>query len=183
MKRILFSLLCLSFSFASFAQKFSPTIKEGTVINSIVYVQGQEFPLILKIKSAATPFVIEWMVDGYGEGTFEMTENAVSKGNRLFTPTQPSLGATKLADDETFGMISKEAFKTLVDKKELTLSGMTFKVKPVPTAMKFGDKEFDVIHLTDAGGKLEIWILNNEKFPLIFQTSGMPIDMSVIEIK
>lgn len=183
MKKILLTFFALCLTIVVFAQKLSPTIKEGTVIYSSAFVQGQEFPLILKIKSAATPFVMQWSVDGYGEGTFEMSENAVTKGNRLFTPTQPSLGATKLADDETFGMISKEAFKTLVEKKELILSGMTFKVKPVATAMKFGDKELDVIHLTNAEGKLEIWILNNEKFPLIFQTSGMPTDMTVVEIK
>lgn len=166
-----------------FAQKLSPTIKEGTVISSSAFVQGQEFPLMLKVKSAGAPFVLEWAVDGYGEGTFEMSANAVAKGNRLFTPTQPSLGPTKLADDETFGMISKEAYQTLIDKKELTLSGITFKIKPVATPMKFGDKELDVTHLVGAEGKLEIWILNNEKFPLIVQTSGMPTDIVVVDIK
>jgi hypothetical protein len=183
MKKILLTFFALCLTIVVFAQKLSPTIKEGTVISSSAFVQGQEFPLMLKIKSAVTPFAIEWTVEGYGDGTFVMTENAVAKGNRLFSPTQPSLGVTKLADDEIFGMISKEAYKTLVDKKELTLSGITFKVKPVATAMKFGDKELDVTHIVGAEGKLELWILNNEKFPLILQTSGMPTDILVVDIK
>ena len=161
MKKSFLTLLAVCLTAVVFAQKLSPTIKEGTVISSSAFVQGQEFPLMLKIKSAGTPFIIEWAVDGYGDGTFEMTGNAVAKGNRLFSPTQPSLGATKLADDETFGMISK----------------------PVPTAMKFGDKELDVTHLVGADGKLEIWVLNNENFPLILQTAGMPTDITVVDIK
>lgn len=183
MKKIFLTFIGLCLTIVVFAQKLSPTIKEGTVISSSAFVQGQEFPLMLKIKSVGTPFVMEWAVEGYGDGTFEMTSNAVAKGNRLFTPTQPSLGATKLADDETFGMISKESYKNLVDKKELTLSGINFKIKPVATAMKFGDKELDVTHLVGADGKLELWILNNENFPLILQTAGMPTDIIVLDIK
>ncbi len=183
MKKIIFTFFALCLTVGVFAQKFSPTIKEGTVLNCSVFVQGQELPLTLDIKSAATPFVIGWSVEGYGDGTFEMSGNAIAKADKLYSPTQPSLGATKLADDETFGMLSKAAYQSLVDKKELTLSGITFKIKPVAMPMKFGDKELDVTHLTGAEGKLEIWILNNEKFPLILQTAGMPTDIIVTDIK
>ena len=60
MKKILLTFFALCLTIVVFAQKLSPTIKEGTVISSSAFVQGQEFPLMLKIKSAVTPFAIEW---------------------------------------------------------------------------------------------------------------------------
>ncbi len=183
MKKTLITLFALSLTLTSFAQKFSPAIKEGTVLYCSAFVQGQEFPLVLSVKSAGSPFVMGWNVDGYGDGTFEMSSNSIAKGDKIYAPTQPNLGVTKLADDETFGMISKSAYQSLIADKEVTLSGVNFKVKAVPTAIKIGDKEVDVMHVVGADGKLEIWILNNEKFPLIIQTLGMPTDMVVVEIK
>lgn len=183
MKKIFLTLLTLCLTVVLYAQKTMPTIKEGTVLDCNAFVQGQQIDLTLTIKSVAVPFVIGWSVDGYGDGTFEMSANAIEKGNKFFMPTQPSLGATKLADDEFFGILPKTVYQTLVTTKELTLSGINFKVKPIATPMTIGGKEIDVTHLVGGDGKLEIWVLNNEKFPLILQTAGLPTDITVVDIK
>ncbi|RZJ74105.1 MAG: hypothetical protein EOO47_21695 [Flavobacterium sp.] len=183
MKKVITLCLLLALGYSAKAQKLAPEIKEGTTLVSSVFVQGQELPLVLTVKKVAKPFALSWYVDGYGDGSFEMTENAMAKGNKLAMPTQPALGVTKLDDDETFGVLSKATFKSLVDSKEFIVNGIKFKVKPTATAFKISGKEVDVLNVINAESKAEIWVLNNANFPMILQTAGMPIDVVVQEIK
>lgn len=161
-----------------------PEIKVGTNMYATAYVQGQEFPLGLKIISLSGPFSIGWAVDGYGEGAFEMTDKALENGNQFSSPTQPALGVTKLADAETFMVISKTAYKSLVDNKSFSYGGYKFVPAAAATALKISGKEIDAVHVTSEGNtKIELWILNNPSLPLILQSSGLSTDISVNEIK
>ena len=181
MKKIIFTILSIGLFFSASAQKLLPEIKAGTTLSSHVYVQGQELPLVLTLKTITAPVVLNWAVDGYGEGSFEMSANALEKGTAIYMG-QPGMGLTKLADNETYGLISKAAFKSLIDTKAFTYNGATFKVKSPATVMKLGTKEADVIHVVN-DQKIELWILNNPNMPLILQTAGLPIDVVVVEIK
>ncbi|RZJ64833.1 MAG: hypothetical protein EOO47_26460 [Flavobacterium sp.] len=183
MKKIIFTLVACVFCVAVYAQKTLPEFKVGTVLNCSAYVQGQEFPLLLSVKSIAGPVSIGWAVEGYGEGTFEMTTKALESATKLAGVTQPALGATKLSDDETFAIISKAAYKTLIDKKAFTYSGLNFKIKSPATAMKVGGKEVDATHVVSEDGKIELWVLNNAAFPFILQSAGLPTDIVVVEVK
>ncbi|WP_316831181.1 hypothetical protein [Pedobacter aquatilis] len=184
MKKIIAICFCLSIVLGVKAQKTVPEIKAGTVMYAGAFVQGQEFPLILTIKSLTAPVSIGWSVDGYGEGAFEMSAKAFESATELLAVTQPALGVTKLSDKETFGIISKSAFKTLSDTKAFTYSGVNFKVKsPETAALKISGKEVDVFHVVSEDGKQELWILNNAAFPLIVQSVGQATDIAVSEIK
>ena len=184
MKKIFLSLFCLGLSITLFAQKTLPEIKAGTTLKCSAYVQGQEFPLGLTLKSITGAITMIWTVDGYGDGTFVMSEKAAESANKMYVSTQPTLGETKLADDETFGMISKAAYKALMDTKTFTYSGMKFKVKtPAAAPMKVGGKEIDATHIVSEDGKLELWVLNNPNLPLLLQSAGFPTDIVVTEIK
>lgn len=184
MKRTLLTLICLSLFTTAFAQKFLPEIKKGTILNSTGYMNGQEFPLIFTINSLSQPLSIGWSVDGYGEGAFEMSDKALESATKMSGGSQPAQGVTKLADDQTFGLISKAAYKNLSENKTLTYNGVKYKVKTSDTnAMKINSKEADVTHVISEDGKLELWILNQPNLPLIVQTFGMPIDFAVTEIK
>lgn len=184
MKKIIFTLIAFVFSVALYAQKTLPEIKTGTVLNCSAYVQGQEFPLLLTLKSIAGPVSFAWAVDGYGEGTFEMTAKSLESGSKFHVTTQPALGATKLADDETFGIISKSAYKALIDKKVFAYNGINFKIQtPDSKPMKLNGKEADATHVISEDGKMELWILNNATFPLILQSVGLATDIIVGEIK
>ncbi len=183
MKKIFLSLFCLSLSITVFAQKLLPEIKDGTKMSASVYAQGQELPLALTLKTAKGAVSLAWSVEGYGDGEFVMSEKALESGTALFL-TQPSLGATKLSDSETYGLISKAAFKSLVDTKGFTYNGIKFKAKTAGIKpMNIGGKELDVTHIASEDGKIELWILNNPNFPFIVQTAGMPFDTVVTEIK
>ncbi|MFC3562262.1 hypothetical protein [Pedobacter jamesrossensis] len=184
MKKIIAICCLLATSLGSYAQKFVPELKNGTVMTATAIVGGQEFPLALKIISATAPVSIGWAVDGYGEGSFEMSEKAFSSGSELLQVTQPALGATKLSDTQSFSLISKDAFKTLTDTKAFTYGGAKFKIKtPESAAIKVNGKDVDTFHVLTEDGKQELWILNNAAFPLVIQSVGQATDIIISEIK
>ena len=183
MKKIIFTLLTLSSFLAVKGQKVVPEIKVGTILQCSAFVQGQEFPLSLTVKNVTDP-ILAWSVQGYGDGTFEMTAKALASATGLYATSQPALGATKLSDTETFCIISKSAFKILSDTKAFTYSGVKFKVKSPETAvLKISGKEIDAFHVISEDGKEELWILNNAAFPFIVQSVGQATDIVISEIK
>ena len=184
MKKIISSLCFIAMFFVANAQKFVPEVKTGTLITANAIVNGQEFPLALKIISATAPYSIGWGVDGYGEGSFEMSEKAFTDGSELLQVSQPATGSATLTDKQTFGIISKSAFKSLVDTKSFTYSSAKFKVKtPEGAALKVNGKDVDTFHVVSEDGKQELWILNNAAFPLIIQSTGQATDIVMLEIK
>ena len=184
MKPFLLSLLCVCIFFTANAQKKLPEIKLGTVMYATALVNGSEFPVVLSIKSLSAPLSIGWSVDGYGEGSFEMSTTAVENATNLSSSGQPALGVTKLNDNETFGIISKASYKSLAETKAFTYSGLKYKTKTDDsTPFKFGDQEIDVTHVISEDGKTELWILNNPTLPLILRSVGLETDISISEIK
>ena len=183
MKKIFLTLLSLSLFVTVYAQKTLPEIKAGTTIGGSAYTQGQELPLVLTLKSLKDPFSMEWSVDGYGDGTFEMSNKALESATQMYSQT-PGLGLTKLADNETFGLISRAAYKAFIDTKTLTYNGLKFKTKTSGSnPLKIGGKEIDLSHLVSEDGRIELWVLNNPDFPLLLQSTGLPIDIAMTAIK
>lgn len=184
MKKILLFVSIFALSAGAYAQKVLPEIKKGTVISSSAFVNGQEFPVTFTIKSLASPVTVAWSVTGYGDGSFEMSDKALESATKIAMVGQPELGASKLPDDETFNMISKAAYKTLMASKTLTYSGIKFKVKENDTnPMKIDGKEIDATHIVSEDGKFEFWVLNNPAFPFVLQSIGMPTDFLTQSIK
>ena len=184
MKKITFTLIAIVLSLTVYAQKVLPEIKSGTTIMSIAIVQGQQIPLFLTINSITDGISLGWAVEGYGDGSFKMSAKAVENGNKMFMTTQPALGETKLADDETFGFISRSSFKSLSESKSFNYNGIKFKLKTsTSTVPKINGKEADAINVVSEDGKYEFWVLNNPSLPLIIQSSGLTPDIIISEIK
>lgn len=161
-----------------------PEIKSGTTITSIAIVQGQQIPLFLTTNSIADGISLGWAVEGYGDGSFKMNAKAIENGNKMFMITQPAMGETKLADDETFGFISKSTFKSLLESKSFNYKGLKFNLKTSSNAApKINGKEADAINVISVDVKYEFWLLNNLSFPLIIQSSGLTPDIIISEIK
>ncbi len=174
---------CLGFLLVAQAQKVMPEIKAGTTLSATVYVQSRDVPVLFTIKRIEAPITFAWFVEGYGEGEFEINQKAFENGKAIYTQ-QPPQGITKLGDDETYGLISKEAYKSLADHKTFTYNTIKFKTKETGVKpLKFGDKEVDATNVASEDGKLELWILNNPNFPLILQTTGFGLDILINEIK
>lgn len=183
MKKIMLTLCFLGFLSIAYAQKAMPEIKAGTTLGATVYVQGQEVPVLFTIKRVEAPITFAWYVDGYGEGQFEISQKGYESGKGIYME-QPPQGTTKLSDSETYGLISKEAYKSLVDTKSFVYNSIKFKAKETGLKpMKLAEKEVDATQVASEDGKVELWILNNASFPLILQTAGLGLDVVIHEIK
>lgn len=177
-------LFCLAMVSFAKAQKFKPEIKEGTVFNCAANVNGQEFPLVLTVKNLTDPIAIAWSVEGYGDGTFEISKTSLATATKLAVVTQPATGTTKVTEGETFGFISQSAFKDLKDKGEFVYSDLKFKlVNPDDKPFKLGDQEVDALHAISEDKKVDVWVLNDSKMPLLLQTIGASTDITIKEIK
>ena len=187
MKSIYFTALSLCFTAAAFAQKYVPQIKNGTVINYSAHSRafGQDIPLTLTLTSITAPVQMKYSIPQLGTGTFEMSEKAIASGKKIALREPQMDGVTKLKDDETLAVLSKNTFNDLTTNKTFELNGQTFKVTEDTSAYKINDKEADVFYATTANGKTKMWILNNPDFPLICKLEGGPqgIDLALSSIQ
>jgi hypothetical protein len=187
MKPIIVLAFVASVYSSAFAQKYVPVIKEGTVLNYDGFSKalGQHIPLILTIKSLGDPFSLQWYVDNYGTGIFEIPAAAIDSGTRLVIRQPDPDGVTKMKNDETLIVISKSTFGSLVKDNAFKLNGQKFTVTADTATYKINDKAADIFHATSENGKSELWILNNPDFPLVYKAKNVTrgVDFTLTGIK
>ena len=183
MKTIYVIALMVCFNTAAFAQKYVPQIKAGSVFNYNAYSRafGQDVPLTLTIVSITAPVQLKFNVPQLGTGTFEISAKAMESGKKMALKEPETDGVTKLKDDETIAVLSKNTFNSLTTNKTFELNGQTFTVTEDTTPFKINDKEADVFYAVTANGKTKLWILNNPDFPLVCKLEGGPqgIDLTL----
>ena len=182
MRKFLTICLLLSGITTAFAQKIVPEIKDGTSVLLTVFIQGNDVPVYLTLNKVATAPAINWSVDGYGDGTIQLTEKGLNTGNAFFNG-QPAAGTTNLSDNETWSVLSKSAFKSLVDNKSFEYGGTKFKIKEGAKPFSLDGKEVDAFTVESENGSVRLCVLNNPTFPLLLETSGLSIDTMVQAIK
>lgn len=187
MKKILFTALISCIGLATFAQKYVPQIKNGTVLkyNAFSRAFGQNIPLTLTVTSITAPVQMQYSIPQLGTGTFEMSAKAMESGTKMALKEPQAEGITKLKDDETLAIISKNTFNDLTTNKTFALNGQKFIVTADATPYKINDKDADVFYAVTANGKTKLWILNNPDFPLICKLQGGPqgIDLTLDSIQ
>lgn len=188
MKKALLILFFNCLFFNVFAQKQVPSIKEGTVLTFDAYSKGlgQHITLNLKVNNlAGDPLKLQWSVEGYGTGTFEITSKAIAEGTKLVIKQPDPDGVTTLKDDETIAILSKATFKSLVNNKSFQLNGQNYSVIADTATYKLNDKPADVFHAATENNKNEIWVLNMPDFPLVYHAKSVNrgIEVTLIGVK
>jgi nucleoid DNA-binding protein len=168
-KKLYLSFLLIAAYSASSAQKYIPEIKEGTVLNYGVISQatGQQAVVALTIASLGDPIKINWNIQFVGFGSFEMSAGAMRSATKTIAEEPAPDEVTKLSDDRTVIVLSKDTYTSLVTTKSFKLNGYTFNVLGDTSAFKINNKDADVFHAVTTKGHRELWILNNPGFPLI----------------
>jgi hypothetical protein len=188
MKKIVLSIIVVGLCLSAVAQKYVPAIKEGSSIIYDAYSKGlgQSISLTLTVKKLDTTGVkLQWSVDGYGSGMFEIPAKAFANGTKLVVKQPSPDGTTTLNDDETLAIISKATFNSLVTNKTFQLNGQKYNVISDTTTYKVNDKPADVFHATTENGKNEIWVLNIPYFPLVYHAKSVTrgVDVTLMGIK
>lgn len=187
MKKILLFAFFLALYTGAFAQKYVPVIKEGSVITYDAYsvALGQHIPLVLTIKSLGDPVKIQWDVEGYGTGSFEIPAKAMESATRLIIKQPDPDGVTKMKDNETLIVLSKMVFNAMIKDKTFELNSQKFTVASDTTTYKINNKPADVYHAVSDNGKSEVWVLNNPGFPLIYRGKSVTrgVDFTLTGVK
>jgi hypothetical protein len=175
MKKIFLSAAFFIITTATFAQKYIPVIKPGSVLNFSIYLKnmGQNAELTLTINSINDPIKMHWNVPGYGGGEFEMPMQSLQSAKKtVLSPPAPD-GVTKVSTDETLMVLSKALYNNATQNKAFELNSIKFTVIPDTAAYKINDKETDIFHAVSSDKKSEIWVLNSPDYPIICQEKGL----------
>lgn len=185
MKQLNFIIIALLLGTTAFAQKMVPKIKSNSVINYTLTQNGQDAPMVLTFTSMGDPIKIDWNIDGYGSGTYEMSAKALQSGKGTLQKTPDADALTKLPDYQTIVCISKDAYNDMLKTQSFSFDELKFSVKPDAQTITVNGKELDVIHAVATNGKGEMWVLNNPDFPLICKTkdNAHGLDISLVNIQ
>jgi hypothetical protein len=185
MNRLTLLILAVVLGTSAFAQKVVPKIKGNSVINYTLSQNGQDAPMVLTFTGIGNPTKIDWNIDGYGSGSYEMSAKALQSGKGTLPKTPDPDVLTKLPDYQTVACISKDAYNDLVTKQEFNFDDLKYSVKADDSTINIKGKDLDVIHAVATNGKGEIWVLKNPDFPLICKTkdNAHGIDLSLVSIQ
>lgn len=185
MKKLTLILFTLILGTVVYAQKFVPKVKGNSVINYTLTQNGQDAPMVLTFTGLGNPTKIDWNIDGYGSGSYEMSAKALQsgKGLRPNAPDQDVL--TKLPDYQTVACISKDAYNDMLQNQAFSFDDLKYAVKADDSSFKMKDKDLDVIHVVATNGKGEMWILKNPDFPLICKTkdNAHGMDLTLVSVQ
>jgi hypothetical protein len=185
MKKTTLIILLGILSHIAAAQMYVPKIGNNSVINYNVEATavGQKVQLMLTVTSITDPVTMAWSIPGLGTGAYQISATGLASGTKMKIK-EPAEGLTKLKDDETLLVLSKNTFNDLTKNQAFELNGGKFAVKTDGTTYKINDKDADVIHAVSANGKVDIWVLNNPDFPLICKLTGFGgFDFDLASIK
>jgi hypothetical protein len=185
MKKLLLMIFAIVLGTSAFAQKFVPKIKGNSVINYIYTHDGQSAPMTLTFNSLGNPTKMDWNIDGYGSGSYEMSAKALESGKGMSASAPDPDVLTKLPDYQTVACISKAAFNNMVKNQAFEYDDLKYSVTAADTTnIQVNNKPVDVYHAVATNGKGEIWVLNNPDFPLICRTknSADGTDLNLVSV-
>ncbi len=169
MKKLYFSLILIFSTFGAFAQKYLPQIKAGTVLTYTAQSRntGSSADVTLTVISVADPLKIKWDIPGVGTGFYSMSAKSIKSASKTIAQEPDPDIVTALDTDKTLILISKDAYKSMVENKTFILNGYTFNVQPDTSTFTINDKKANITFAITPKGHREIWILNNPDFPII----------------
>lgn len=169
MKKLSVALLLLFTTFCAFAQKYLPQIKAGTVLTYTAESRntGSRAAVTLTIMSVVDPVKIKWEIPFVGKGFYEMSAKSIKSASQTIAKEPDPDIVTELDTTQTLILLSKDAYKSMVDHKTFELNGYTFNVQPDTSTFAINDKVAHVTFAKTQKGHREIWILDNPDFPII----------------
>jgi len=180
MKKIIYPCLLTLVFLQAVAKQAIPPIKAGTKLEYRFFLYGQTVPLNLTIKSMVDTVQLDWNLRGYTSGSYLITASGFRQGKKLSFIQPAPQTVLRLADDETFALISKAAFADLKRNKRFIYNNTTYVLKSDSKDKPFmlGGEKVDVWHVTGVEEEGDLWILNNPDFPLICQMEANPLGIN-----
>lgn len=174
MKRVTCLLIFSLFFLHGYSQ--APVVKQGTTLKYIFSLHGQTVPIEFSVLHLTDTLVLGWKIRGLAGGTYMMVPAALQHAVKMnFIQPSPD-AAINLKDDETFMIISTDAFRKLEKEHAFVYDNTVYNLK---------EREGNMLHVTAKDETTEWWILNNPDFPLVCRIKGSPfgIDCLLNDVK
>jgi len=188
MKKIIIGIVAISLSsHRAEAQKLMPEIKQGTALSYTFNLHGQTAGFEISIKNIVDTLKLGWSIRNLAGGTYLIDPNALNKANKMSFDQPVPFKAVALPAGQTFCMISRAAFKDLVQKHQFVYDNTVYNLKDDVTQspLMLGGQALDVLHVVAETETTQLWILNNPDLPFVCQIKGSPlgIDLKLNAIK
>lgn len=178
MKYYIYLFFLCSICADSFAQM--PVIKQGTQIQGKFFFYGQSVQVKMTVAELRDSVMLNWNILG-ATGSYLLSPEGFKHGTKI-NFVQPSfLKVLRLAPDETFGVISKDAFSTLKKNNKMVYNSTTYvlvKEAAGSQTFKAGDQQLRVLHIKGVEEPCEMWILDDPTFPLVCQIKNNPLGIN-----
>jgi hypothetical protein len=169
-------------------EKYNPSIKQGTKLSYLIFVNGQTVTSNFSFDSIANDYMrFGWAIDQLGTGSWIMKSKSIDAATKGYWD-QPVPGVQQdLPDDQSVLLFSKAQWASLQKDKKISFDGQTYTLKE-PTEqqqLKLPGKTVDALMLENENGKSRIWILNNPTFPILLKIEGntLGVDLTVNSIE
>jgi hypothetical protein len=187
MSKNLLVVLLMIIGMRAAGQVASPEIKKGTIINYNFHLHGQSARFTLSFENVTDSLKLKWGIRYLAGGTYIITPKAWQGADGLNWVQPEASKVVQLPDNQTFCMLSKNAFHELVTNHRFTYNNTVYNfindAKTNPVMM--GGLQVDAVHVIAEGDTTEFWILNNPSFPLLCKVKDNPlgIDIDLISVK
>ncbi|MFD1875165.1 hypothetical protein [Hymenobacter bucti] len=178
---LLLSLAALG-SASARAQALTPAVGVGTTFSYNFELHGQHAPFELTIANATDTLKLKWRIRNLAGGVYAVSPAAWQRGTALHV-AQPLPGPpVRLPDSQTFMMLSKSAYATLLAQRRFTYNNTVYELRDDPGAhpLLLGGQPLDVLHVVAQGDLTELWILRNAAFPVICQMAHSPLGVNYV---
>jgi len=185
MKKIYILLIPAFLTLTTYAQKPTPVIKAGTIINMVVTDNGIIVPVSITIKNTGDTLNLAWAETKAYANTKSYYTDRIT---RYFTqPHKEGVASQRFQNDETFVSVSRAMYKRFLNshKKTLTYQGVLYlNAMERDSNFNLQGRFINATYMASKDQKYKMWVLDYPAFPLILQTTNplLGISYKVISI-
>ena len=174
--------LLLQTSFLLSQDKALPEIKKGVTLTYQVSVNGQNFPIQMKLDSLSADYSrFTWsMQDGSG-GTVINTKASLDNAVHGYWGELHQGEDQTMPADQSILILSKALWSAIQKDKKFRFDEQDYVVKEQPSnaVFKINDKAVNVLYAETTTGSSRVWFLNNPSLPLLLKIEGNPMGVDV----
>jgi len=157
-------------------------IRKGATLTYQVSVNGQSFPIQMKVDSISSDYSrFSWsMQDGNGGAVINTKASLDNAIRGYWGELRPGEDQT-MPSDQIILLLSKALWSAIQKDKKFKFDEQEFVVKEQPSAsvFKINDKAVNAVYAESASGGIRVWFLNNPAAPLLLKIEGNPLGVDV----
>lgn len=141
-------------------------------------LHGQTRRFTVTINDEADGAIFNWGIERnlkWWQGSYKMSNKALTGATHLNYEQPLDKQNITLKDDELFGMISRNAWRELKSSGRCKYNNTIFTIKETLPSTQ---GQPALLHVYDEEEEAEMWIVDDEKFPIIWEMKNNPVEIN-----